>query len=551
MAPRYRLPLLIGIVFTAYTYLLFHLYNLQVAKGKYYLAKAESQVAASDMLAPARGGLFFTDKNGNHLAVATNKDFPLIYAVPKVVTDPRQTSIELAPIVGMSVADLEKKLMKPNDAYEELMRKAPQDVADKVNSMKLKGVYTEDVSERYYPFNKLAAHVLGYLGPDNSNGETGHYGLEELYNDELGGTPGTAKGAKVVNGPEAGEDINLTIDPNIQTEAERILGDLVGKFNAPSGNVIVEESKTGKILAMASLPTFDPNNYKEYPIADYLNPVTQKLYEPGSVVKVLTMAAGIDLGAITPKTTFNDKGYVMSNGRKIEDWDKKPHGIIDMTYVIEHSLNVGAVFAEQKIGGAALRDYLMRFGFGAKTGIDLPGELKGDIRNITVNASPVAYATASFGQGIAVTPLQLVNAIAALANKGTLMRPYVNADLQPQVIRAGIIKPETADQVTGMMVKALDGIDTQDKFAGYTLAGKTGTAQVADLRHGGYSDKVVDTYVGFGPVADPRFVILIKMDEPPGNVMATESVIPAFRNLAQFILNYYDVPPDNLNSNKQ
>lgn len=545
MAPRFTI--LIALISVVYGTLLFHLYTLQVYQGHEYLAKAESQYTAARLLTPARGAIFLTDKNGNRVPVASEKDMPLIYAVPKVLTSPADAARAIAPLIGVSEESILAKLSKKNDGYEALLEKAGDAVANGVQSLNIKGVYVESVPERFYPFGTLASQVIGYYGPSPDGTNGGHYGIESYYDSLLSGVPGSVKTGDVAP-PRDGSDVALTIDPNIQTETERILGDLIGTYHGTGGTMIVEEPKTGKILAMANVPGFDPNDYAHAPLSSFVNPALQQVYEPGSVMKLLTMSAGIDTGKITPNTTFYDTGSVTLNGKTIMNWDRKAHGTISMTYVIEKSLNTGAVFAEEKTGDAVFKSYLDKFGVGQKTGIDLPGEVKGDVRNLGAHARKIAFATASFGQGVSMTPLQLVNAVAAIANGGTLMQPYINAAGSPKAIRT-VISEDTARAVTGMMQNALSKIST-GPITGYSLAGKTGTAQVPDLAHGGYSDKVINTYVGFGPVKDPRFVILVKLDDPPGSPLASESVIPAFHDLSQFILNYYAVPPDNLPSPK-
>ena len=343
--------------------------------------------------------------------------------------------------------------------------------------------------------------------------------------------------------PVAGENLILTLDPVIQVEAERILQNAVEKHGAVAGSVIVQEPDTGRILAMGNWPNFNPNEYQEADISDFMNPAVESRYEPGSVMKVITMAAGIDAGKITPQTTFNDTGVLMVSGRKIQNWDLKAHGVVTMTNVIEKSLNTGAAFAERQTGHPTFLKYMQDFGFSEKTGVDLPGELKGDLgRLMERGAPPVAFATASYGQGVATTPLEMLNAVATIANGGILMRPYVNADLGPQEIRR-VISPETAKQVTDMMISAVDKAEVA-AISGYTVAGKTGTAQIP--ARGGYTDEVIHTYIGFGPTAHPRFIILLKLDKPAGAPLAGTTVVPAFRDLAQFILGYMNIPPDRV-----
>ncbi len=528
----------------AYGALLFRLYNLQIENGTVYAAKAGVQ--ASGALEVHRGTIYFSDKNGNPLPVATEKPMTRIYAVPTKIEDPLEAANRLAEILGEPAANLLRLLQKPGDTYELLQRRADAGTAERVAEANIRGVYAEDVPERSYPFGPLASQLLGYVGPsDKDISEVGHYGLEKFYDETLAGklVPGEGNGFASV---EAGENLSLTIDPTIQIEAERVLKSIIDEHRAKGGTVIVEDPMTGKVLAMGSFPNFDPNTYSISEIKNFVNPAVQDLYEPGSVFKVLTMAAGIDAGKITPETTYNDIGSLTLNGRTIRNWDLRAYGLMTMTNVIEKSLNTGAAFAETMTGNATFRQYLERFGFNEKTGIDLPGEVKGDIRQLTPKAPQIAWATASFGQGVAVTPLGLLNAVSAIANGGKLMRPYVNARLEPQKLH-DVIRPETAAAVTPMMVSAVDKAEIA-KVAGYTLAGKTGTAYIPDFKNGGYTDKVINTYVGFGPTGAPRFAILVKLVEPEGAPVAGLTVVPAFRALSEFMLNYYNIPPDRINN---
>lgn len=527
-----------------YSALVFNLYNLQIKQGDKFLVRAESQYAAANFLKAERGKIYFTDKNDKTFPAATNKNYPLIYAVPKAIDDAKESAHLLASVLNVPPEDLEKKFAQKDSIYKLLKRKAPSELVASVEEMGVKGIYVDYAPERFYPFGNMAAHLLGFVSPNDTDaGESGRYGVEEFYEEVLRGKPGEISNDKIIP-PQPGSDIVLTIDPNIEREAERILENLVKDYSASGGSVVVEEPATGKVLAMASFPNFDPNSYSRADLADFINPVTQKIYEPGSVFKVITMAAGIDTGKITPQTTFEDTGKLVVSGKTIQNWDHKAHGRVTMTNVLEESINTGAAFAQRETGNALFREYLEKFGFGEKTGINLPGEVKGDLRRLVPGAPEVAFATASFGQGVAVTPIAMLNAIAAIANGGKLMRPYLYAAETPQVMRQ-VISQETARQVTEMMISAVDKAGVA-KIKGYTIAGKTGTAQVPDLVRGGYTDKVINTYIGFGPASNPKFIIFIKLNEPAGAPLAGLTVVPAFRDLAQFILNYYNIPPDRL-----
>lgn len=525
-----RLAVLIGIVFLAYSFLGFHLYRVQMMNGERYFAEASGRA-----FEPPRGNIFLSDKHSTPVLVARNKNFPMVYAVPSVIEDQEELATLAGTILNIPKADIIKKISKEGSTYAVLAKKVSDDLAQKIDEAGIKGIYVDHIASRFYPLGNRAAQVLGFVAPSGKDdGEIGRYGVEKFYESILSGSE-----------KDTGGNITLTIDPTIQTEAERIVRDLVSSFDAKGGTVIVEDPETGKILAMGSTPSFDPNTYGSFPLKNFVNPAVEQVYEPGSVFKVLTMASGLDAGKIRPDTTFNDTGVLKVSGKEIKNWDLKAHGVVTMTNVIEESLNTGAAFAERKMGDELFESYIKRFGFGEKTGIDLPGEVRGDLRRLQPKNPAIAFATASFGQGVAVTPLQLINAVAAIANGGKLMRPYINTALASTVIRE-VIGAKAAREITDMMVSAVRKAEVAH-ISGYTVAGKTGTAQVPDLERGGYAEgKVINTYVGFAPASKAKFVILIKLIEPEGAPLAGATVVPAFRELAQFLLNYYNIPPDGI-----
>ncbi len=523
------LPLIIGII-AAYAFLLFRISELQLEKNGYYIARAESEQSASAGTTLNRGAIYFTNTDGTMLPVAIDKDFPTIYAVPTAIADVDEAANTLAPILNLPVSQLQATLSK-HDSYELLAAKADPSIASDVSALNLPGIYVQDEPARYYPLNTIAAQVLGFVGPNaSSNGESGHYGIEAYDDAAL----------------ENGDDIALTIDPNIQIESEKILQNLVAANSASGGSVIVEDPKTGKILAMAGYPTFDPNNYASSSFENFLNPTVQSIYEPGSIFKVITMAAGIDAGKITPDTTYDDPGTLHVDGAKITNYDLDTHGPYGphttMTQVIEHSINTGAIYAENQIGNAVFEDYMKKFRIDQPTGIDLPGEVNGTINGLTANAPQVNFDTVAYGQGVAVTPIELITAMGAIANGGIMMRPYIHANLSPQTV-GRIIATSSAAEATQMMVDAVDLAQVAN-INGYSLAGKTGSAFIPDLVHGGYTNQLIDSYIGFGPTSDPRFIALIRLNTLPETALAAQSVVPAFKQLSQYIINYYNIPPD-------
>ncbi len=529
---KWRFSLIYFVFFASFAFLAFHIYNLQIEQGSYYRAKA-AQRNIPGFRDDSRGTIFFRDKFDNLIPVALTKEYPVVYAVPKEVVNPKATAKNLAPILDIDAERLAVMLGKPNDQYELLRAKVSAETVQSVQSLKLPGIYVREQNFRFYPFADLAAHLLGFVGAKSDEvGLKGRYGVELSYNDQL------------TKSDLEDRDLLLTVDRNVQTRAEDILSRLMTAYEATGGTVIVQEPITGKIVAMASAPTFDPNDYGSSPVGVFLNPAVQAVYEPGSIFKVLTMAAGLDSGKITPETTFVDSGSLTLNQKTIRNWDLKAHGKVVMSEIIEQSINTGAAFVERQIGQALFKKYLESFDITSLSGVELPGELSGSLRSLKPGASEINYATAAFGQGVALTPLRLTTLISAIANKGILMKPLINARESPAEVKR-IFSETAALEVTKMMVSAVRKAHVAD-IPHYAIAGKTGTAQVPDFKKGGYSGDYIHSYAGFFPANNPRFTILVKLDKPKGATLAGATVVPAFKELADFLLNYYTIPPDDL-----
>jgi len=359
------------------------------------------------------------------------------------------------------------------------------------NKLKIKGANGVSQMDRSYPMDFLASHVLGFVGYSGKQ-RAGQYGIEGYYDSILGG--------------KNSDDLILTIDKNIQEIVEAKLSETLKKWSSISGTIIVQDPKTGNILAMASSPSFDPNNYSDYDFKNYLNPAVQQLYEPGSSFKPITMAGAINIGAVAAETTYTDTGAATVADRVIKNFDEKAHGVKTMREVLELSLNTGAVFVENKMGDDAFLNTAVAFGFGQKTGIDLSGEINGNISEL-YNNRKINFATASFGQGIAVTPIQLINAYSVIANGGKLMKPNVvreidSTDGKKQTIKPKIlgapITEKTAKTIQSMLTDVVDKGFDKARIKGYDVAGKTGTAQIPD-QSGGYmgEDQFIHNFVGF------------------------------------------------------
>ncbi|MGE4554906.1 MAG: peptidoglycan D,D-transpeptidase FtsI family protein [Candidatus Paceibacterota bacterium] len=560
--------------------LVYRLYQLQIIQHQNFIEVAEASRKTEQILPPHRGEIYFQDKEGNLILVATNRLCYLLYAVPKEIEEPEkiahflvetfknyQTEIEVP-----SFEEIFKKLSKENDPYEPILKEITnEELVQTIKEATLKGIYFQEGECRYYPYDSLAAHVIGFVSSGDDGNIKGRYGLEAYYDSLLSGEEGVFEGFKDAFGrlihffsfkeKEVKNGVNLvvTIDKNIQMAAEKALSKLIEGREAQGGNIIVMEAKTGKILAMAQYPSFNLNEYKK--VKDYslfLNSAVQERYEPGSVIKTITMAAGLDASKVTPETTYIDKGYYEIGGYKIVNYNNEVYGKVNMYKVLERSINTGAIFVANQLGVNLLRSYFKVFGFTEPTGIDLPYEVVGDLSNLEYpKYNPTYLATASYGVGISVTPIRLVQAYAVLANQGRSVAPYLlekvieengsSFSMAPSETPQSIIKPETSAAIMKMLVSVIEnGFGGNAKIKGYSLAGKTGTAFIAD-KNGGYTTDEIHTFIGIFPASNPRYVILVKMEKPKyGKGAASHTVTLAFKEVEQFLINYYNISPDEI-----
>lgn len=528
----------------AYIVLGLQLYDLQIAKGSFYSLRAATQYRLAGFMEPHRGLITITDKNGDSFPIAGNQPHQVVIAVPREIKDIDAAVENLSPILGME-ADTVRAILGKKGSYQVLLKDPTPEQAAQIAEADIAGIRMDEQEKRLYGLGSLASHVVGFVAPSGDDAAVvGRYGIEKQFEKNLAGTAGSLENGTVTDATQ-GTDIALTLDRQIQTEAEKTLKNLITEKNAEGGTIIVQEPATGKIIAMASAPDFNPATYSDYSLKNLTNPAVQARYEPGSVFKVITAAIGLETKAFTPETTYYDTGALkFDDGKVIRNWDLKAHGTVTMTNVIEESLNTGAAFMQTKIGNAPFYKYLTAFGFADPTGVELPGEVGGNLKNIKTHKADIDFAAASFGQGVAVTPLQMIAAVGAIANRGPLMKPYITLGAEPITVRTVLTK-EAADQTTAMMISAVDKARVAH-IQNFTVAGKTGTAQAVDLVHGGYTKDVINTYTGFFPASKPKIIILIKLDKPAGAPLAGTTVVPAFRKLAEFIINYYGIPPDNL-----
>lgn len=533
------------------------LFFLQIVRYDYYDSRAKEQQNFIAVIEARRGNIYLKTKTNKEFTIATTKNGHLLYLNNKLLQNPTDVFNKLNAITPIDKNIFSKIIQKANDPYEILKHRVSQEDGDKIAALKLPGVALENESWRFYPENNFASHILGFVASSDTADLEGKYGIEKYYNQSLNGERGKIMADKDAKGflialvnqlktePKEGESIVLTLDPDLQKFVEGELEKVRSKWDAASAGVIIMNPQTGAVRVLAASPSYNPNEYqKEKNLKVFLNPFTEKIFEMGSVFKPLTMAAALDQGALTPDTTYLDKGEIKIGASTIHNYDSKARGVVNMTHVLEESLNTGAVFAMQRLGEENLKTYFHNYGLGEKLGIDLPGELKGNLSNLD-SGRELEFATAAFGQGIAVTPLELAMALSSLGNGGKVMRPFLKAGTEPKIIRQ-VIKPETSTTITKMLVDVVDLalIGGKAKIPGYSVAAKTGTAQIPNFNGKGYSDQYLHTFFGYFPAYDPQFLILMFLERPQGVKYASQSLTDTFSEITQFIINYFTILPD-------
>lgn len=545
--------------------------------------RANFGFSQNDIPAP-RGEILASD----NFPLATNEEAYLLWATPQAIKeDPKKVASLVAPnllperFATMSaepnsplqkakeeeIAKIEDslvdKLKSKNLVWVLLQRKIPSAAKEAISANKIAGLGFERDDRRLYPESSMAAQTIGFVGSDKFGKDTGYFGLEGFYNRVLKGRDGKSnvnfdpQGFPILIDkfkaitPQKGNSVKTNIDRTIQFIVENKLKEAVSRYGAKDGTVIVEDPKTGKIIAIATYPSYNPVTYSTYDQKLYKNPAVADTYEPGSTFKLVVMSAALDAGAVNPATKCNVCGGPRQiGGYEISTWNKKYYPDSTMINVIEHSDNVGMTFVAEKLGLERFYQYLKKFGFGKATGIDLEEESPGVLRDKD-SWREIDLATASFGQGIAVTPIQIIQAVSTIANGGKMIPPT----LVSEIIENGkhsqkktetpfqVISSKAASQITEMMVGAVDNGEAKAfKPKGYRIAGKTGTAQIPLAGH--YDpNKTIASFVGFAPADDPKFVMLIRFTEPSSSVFGSETAAPTFFSIAKEIFNYYGIPP--------
>lgn len=554
---KYRIYTVMAVMCAAALILVGQLIRWQIIEHHRFAAWAEAE-HQDELVIPSRRGEI-RDRSGYLLA--TDLIEYDVSASPKIISDPEATADRLETVLELPRDEILQRLTS-SETWLPLAQSVPQAVGETIINWDIVGLIVEPRPKRVYPEGDMAAHILGFV---NSNGN-GFYGVEGYYDAMLKGRPGLQVGERSPFGeliplgasrfvpPTTGATLYLTIDRNIQKLIENELRSAVIQYGAQRGSIVVTNPKTGAILAMASYPSYDPNNYSASPEYLFADPNVSEQYEPGSVFKIVTMAAGLDAGEVGPQGTIYDGGSIEVGGRVIYNWDRQGHGTVDMTDVLAKSLNVGVAQVAVALGKDRFYTYIKRFGFGRLTEVDMDSEGPGTLKTPKeASWHESDLGTNSFGQGIAVTPLQIAAAVGAVANEGLLMKPYIvqrivegerTAEVKPVVVRRAISE-ETAHTLTGMLVEAVKRADSQAVLEGYKVAGKTGTAQIPVP--GGYHPTLtLASFVGYLPADDPQVLVLVIIDRPATSKWGSETAAPAFKRIAEQLVVLLNIPPDDV-----
>lgn len=553
-----RFSFLLAILALAFLAVAARLVYLQVVAAPAYAAKAADQRTRDITLAPRRGSIY--DREGEPLAVSM--EARTVYATPYAVEDPAGAAVALAGVLGGQASEYEAKLRK-DSGFVYIARKVDMERAAALEKLDLKGIDFLEDSRRSYPSGELACQVLGFVGIDDS----GLSGIEKYYDELLAGKAGTVLaerdpfgrpipgGVMKSEAPVDGQNIMLTIDKDIQYQAQVELSAAVEKWKAKSGTIVVMDPRNGEILAMASTPGFDPNEFGKAEPEALRNRAITDTYEPGSTVKSLTAAAVIDKGLYGPTSMFSLPPTLKIGGRTIGEAHGRGTVNWSLAQIVTNSSNVGAVKLGMALGPKGLYDYFDKFGLTEKTGIDYPGEAKGWLPP-TEDWSASTIGTVPFGQGISMTTIQLARALAAIANEGELPTPHFLLDLPDDSSAALVwpkkqaISPEAAKTTTEVLKQVItDGTGGSAAVSGYAVAGKTGTAQKARTDGKGYATgKYVASFSGFLPADDAQVLIIVSLDEPSNAIYGGVVAAPVFSKLGAFAVSHLKIPPTSASS---
>lgn len=557
---------LVGLLISA------RLYQIQVIQHQAFLDKAEGQYVHTKKDLYSRGSIYFTTRDGVELSAAAIQSGYVLAVNPTLVTQPHDEFCKALISVEEISIDYDlcvERSSLANRTYVELVQEVPDEVAMQVKELNLKGAQLYKNQWRYYPGGSVAARSIGFVGLSGEEDAQlrGKYGLERYYDDvlyqerqvmsvnffaELFSNLGELVYEK--KGNRTG-DIVTTLEPSVSRMLDTVLYDTNEQYDSSLTGAIIMDPNTGEIVAMNAVPGFDLNDRKDATIEQFQNPLVENLYEFGSTVKALTVAAGIDSGAITAQSTYYDAGFLTLDKYTIRNYDGRGRGTVPMQEVLNQSLNTGVSWIVTQMGKDSFRDYFLSLKLGSETGIDLPNEAYGLVANLQ-SPRDVEYATASFGQGIALTPIEITRALATLGNGGKLVTPHLVREIryddgEVKEIRypegKQVFSEKTSEEISRILTNVVDDALLGGKMAlpNHSIGAKTGTAQIADPINGGYyDDKYLHSFFGYFPAYDPKFIVFMYTVEPKGVRYASETLTAPFMDITRFLINYYSIPPD-------
>ena len=548
--------------------LLVRSYVVQVTHGSQYALQAEAQYTRTTSQLYDRGSIYFSTRDGATLSAASIKSGYVLALDPSRITDAADVCGQIIEVVQVAPELCLLRATLSNRTYVELTDGMTDEVATSLANKRLDGVSLHPNQWRTYPGGSVAARSIGFVGfTDQGTDLHGKYGLERQYDDvlyredqvrsvnffaelfsDLGGYAINTK-------PDQTGDIITTLEPSVSRMLDTVLQAANDEFDSALTGAVIMDPNTGAIIAMNAVPGFNLNNRRGATIEQFRNPLVENVYEFGSTIKALTMAAGLDSGAVTADTTYFDSGELELNTFTIRNYDGRGRGTVPMQEVLNQSLNTGVAWIVTQMGKELFRDYFLDFKLGSESGIDLPNEAFGLIDNLN-SPRDVEYATASFGQGIAMSPIAVTRALATLGNGGKLVTPHIvkqinYTDGSSREIRypdgAQVLQPETSEEISRMLTVVVDDALRNGTVAlpNHTIGAKTGTAQIPDPVNGGYyEDKFLHSFFGYFPAYEPEFIIFLYTVEPKGVRFASETLTTPFMDLTKFLINYYSIPPD-------
>jgi len=551
-----RITFLFILFIIFYFLLIYRLYNIQVIQSDKFEEIAQQEHLTSFSIEGERGNIY--DRNLKKLVV--NVKVQSLFAIPPKIENPREAALKISLILNLETKEVLDKLNQKRP-FVWIKRKLNETEVEEIKKLNLEGLDFLKESKRFYPQKYLASNLMGFVGIDNQGLE----GLELFFDQELKGLPGLvvlerdASGEKIplsikeLNTHRDGNSIVLTIDEVIQYITEEALDKAYQKYKAKAGVAIVVEPKTGEVLAIAVRPSYDPNYFNKYALDLWKNLAITNAYEPGSTFKIVTIATALEEGVVKLDDQFYCKGWTNYNRHIFHDIHQ--HGSQNLTDIVKNSCNVGVIQVGTRLEQKVFEKSIRRFGFGTLTEINLPGEVNGLIRS-SKDWSKISLASISIGQEISITPIQLIMAVSAIANRGTLMKPLIVKEIldsnqnsvkvfKPKPVRQ-VVSVETALTMTKILEQVvIDGTGREAKLDEYQVAGKTGTGQIFDFATGKYSNSAYTSlFVGYVPAENPKMSILILLDQPKGSYYGGTVAAPVFKEIASKVLPYLSIPPN-------